>query len=111
MKKPLRTVFISSTVKDLARVRTQVKKFLESQKGPVKIRCLVSECPDFPVDPRSLVNAGTYEVCLANIRRSDFVIQIIGDRYGVRDIRSKSGLISITHAEYREGEVFGVRHE
>ncbi|MBC8456402.1 MAG: DUF4062 domain-containing protein [Deltaproteobacteria bacterium] len=99
--KIVKHIFVSSTVSDLQEERAFVKQYLESHKGTVAIKCLLSEAPDFPVIPTNLFQ-DTYQICLDNLLRSDYVIQLLNKRYGIPEIEDAGELISITHKEYRE---------
>ena len=96
----MKTVFVSSTVSDLREERALIKRLLDDWPDP-HVRCLLSEAPDFPIEPwRGQRDA--YEIALARVREADFVVQVINRRYGVADIDDDCEQISITHAEYRE---------
>lgn len=94
-----KNIFISSTILDLKKERNFIKKFLENYKK-IKIKCFLSEYPDFPVTPLSLAN-DVYQICIDNILNCDYMIQILNKRYGTPDISDKGENISITHKEYR----------
>lgn len=96
---PKKNIFISSTISDLEKERSFIKKFLESY-DPIKITCYLSETPEFPVTPVSLLH-DVYQVCIDNILKCDYMIQILNKRYGVSDIFDKGNQIAITHKEYR----------
>lgn len=97
---PTKMLFVSSTVVDLREERRKLKNFLETH-SPIPLTCLLSEGAAFPVPPR-MVSAHPYDIALDNLCRSDFVIQLINQRYGVADIDDAGDRISITHKEYRE---------
>ena len=88
MKKPL-TIFVSSTRTDLVDEREAVFeaiKRLQHQYDSMEFFGARSEQP--------------IETCLAEVRRSDMLIVILGHRYG--SIVPKMG-VSFTEAEYNEG--------
>ena len=92
-------VFVSSTILDLESARRELRALLEAE-APIPVRSFLSEEPDFPVPPR-LIGRDPFEIALENIRGADFVIQLIGARYGATGTFDGEE-ISITHAEYRE---------
>lgn len=99
-KKPSKYIFLSSTISDLKKERTFIKRFVESY-DIVSITCLLSEAPDFPVYPPSL-SKNTYNICIDNLLKCDYVIQVLNQKYGIPDIEDKGEFISIVHKEYRK---------
>lgn len=102
-RKIIKHIFVSSTIADLEQERAFVKQYLEyyNYKGIVRIECFLSEAPDFPVAPEHL-SKDIYQICLNNLWRSDYVIQLLNKRYGIPDLENAVEFISITHKEYRE---------
>ena len=114
MNKPVKYVFISSTISDLEQERAFVKQYIESY-DIVSITCLLSESPDFPITPSNL-SKDTYHICIENLLKCDYVIQLLNRRYGVSDIEDAGEFISIMHKEYREAfrnrlTVFTIAHK
>lgn len=68
------TVFISSTVKDFAPVRRDLREWLQHRGLDVR----ASEDPDFPVDH----GVTSHDACLRAIEASHLVIVLIGERAG-----------------------------
>lgn len=85
-------IFIASTVFDLRDVRGAVKTFLADHGFIVR----VSENADFPI----LLGHHSYETCLAQVEKSDFVILLIDSRYG-GTIKQGGTEVSITQTEFR----------
>jgi hypothetical protein len=96
-KKSRPTVFISSSVFDLADARGALKYCLEKNYG---FRVLSSEFPDFPIE----ADEHSYEVCLNRVRESDLVIALIDSRYGGIAEKENGIPISITRKEIREAQ-------
>lgn len=114
MNRITRTVFISSTIRDLHNERRAVREFVESRLCEVDIRVLMSEDPDFPVSLESLADKNAYVISLEGVKQSDIMVLLIESRYGVP--LNQLDNISITHAEYREAynhriPVFAFVHE
>lgn len=82
-------VFVSSTVRDLADLRSAVRYFLE-QYG---LEVLTSESPDFP----HALDSEAWKAALAPIDLADYFVSVVGDRAGWI---TESG-ISVTRAEFR----------
>jgi hypothetical protein len=96
MLDPLR-VFISSTCRDLADLRQELRVSLEGERMSVRISEDVTS--DFTVDPR----ADSITSCLRNVDTSDVVLLIADHRYGwvlPREFPDYGGL-SAVHAEYK----------
>lgn len=85
-------IFVSSTIADFRDLRLALKYWLEEAGFEV----LLSECNDFPVDSE----LSTFENCLAHIRQSQYVLLLVGFRYGAL-FDAKNG-VSVTRKEYRE---------
>ncbi len=85
------TYFISSTVKDFAGVRRDLKEWLEARG----ITARLSDHDDFPVEPA----VTSHDACLRAIATSHVMILLIGERYGGRYAGSRQ---SITWREYDE---------
>jgi len=85
------TYFISSTVKDFAGVRRDLKEWLEARG----ITTRLSDHDDFPVEPA----VTSHDACLRAIADSHVMILLIGERYGGRYAGSRQ---SITWREYDE---------
>lgn len=100
-RKIIKRIFVSSTIADLEQERAFVKQYLEYYKGIVRIECFLSEAPDFPVTPEYL-SKDTYQICLNNLGRTDYVIQLLNKGYGIPDLENGVEVISIIHKEYRE---------
>jgi Domain of unknown function (DUF4062) len=83
------TVFLSSTVKDLADLRSAVRFFLEQYGFEVWI----SESPDFPHD----LDDETKLAALRPIEDADYYVLIVGNRTGTL---TNEG-ISVTRSEFR----------
>lgn len=87
MSKPIR-IFISSTYKDLKDVRDRILKFVKALgTAPISMET-------FGSDPNT-----SKEVCLSNVRKSNYFILISGTRYG--DIDKETGK-GYTELEYDE---------
>ena len=82
-------VFVSSTIVDLADLRSTIKYFLEESGFEV----ILSEFPTFP----HALNATARLAAVQAIDASDYFVLIVGDRYGSQ---FDDG-ISVTRAEYR----------
>jgi len=90
-------VFISSTIRDLAFVRSSLAGQIESMLGH---HAVVSESIEF-----NFTGSGNIvESCMEEIEKSDVYLLVIGERYG--SIVPEWG-ISITHAEYRHALATG----
>lgn len=90
-------IFISSTIRDLAFVRSSLAGQIESLLGH---HAVVSESIEF-----NFTGSGNIvESCLEEIEKSDVYLLVIGERYG--SIVPEWG-ISITHAEYRHALAVG----
>jgi len=85
------TFFLSSTIYDVADLRSTIKFMLE-ERG---CRVLASEFNDFGGN----LSQHSYEACLANIEQADFFILLIGGRVG--GWYDEQARISITQQEYR----------
>ena len=87
-------VFISSTVYDLADVRSALKDKIERT---YKYGVLLSESSDFPVAQRT----HSYQACLKQVRKAELLVLLIDTHYG-SEYESESGFpISITRKEVR----------
>lgn len=90
-------VFVSSTCYDLGHLRSDLKRFVESQGYDP----MLSEYNSFPVDP----SATTIENCQANVReRADIFVLIVGGRYGSITPSGKS----ITNVEFLQARAKGI---
>lgn len=85
------TTFISSTVKDFAGTRRDLREWMEGRGLVVRL----SDHDDFPVD----AGVTSHEACLRAIANSHVMILLIGDRYGGRYGGTTQ---SITWREYDE---------
>lgn len=86
-----RKLFLSSTCYDLGDVRTLVEAWaLRHGYEP-----LLSDRASFPVDP----NIHRHDDCLANAKRADLFVLVLGSRFGAPYYADQS--ISITWAEFR----------
>jgi hypothetical protein len=89
----MKSVFVSSTIWDLADVRAEIREFL-ARNG---FQPIMSEYEDFPDD---LSQTGTYEKCRQAVVDCDIFLMIVNNRYGGRrDL--KEGEVSITHQEFK----------
>jgi glucosamine-6-phosphate deaminase len=90
-KKPL--VFISSTVKDLRGERNTTASILTTQY----------EFETFASESEGAKWESSYETCISNLYSSDFVVLILGHRYGYIPKRKAfpfDGRLSVTHGEF-----------
>lgn len=85
------TVFISSTVKDFAPVRRDLREWLESQGAVVRM----SEDDDFPIDE----GVTSHDACVRAVDGCHLMIVLVGDRYGGHYADTPK---SITWREYDE---------
>lgn len=84
-------VFISSTIRDLADLRSALRHWLESAGYDVQL----SEYTDFDRSP----DDDTFESCFANVAKSDYYILLVGSaRGGWYDERER---VTITRQEFR----------
>lgn len=91
------SVFVSSACYDLAQVRADLRKFIDS----IGLEPVMSEYVNFPVDP----DAGTVENSLGAVdTRADIFILVVGARYGSQSEGGKS----ITNIEYLRAKAKGV---
>lgn len=88
MAKP--RIFISSTCFDLNDIRSELTEFLENYNFEV----INSQLPSFGVSPK----VHSHTACLDQVNNADFLILIIGRRYGGTFIGSEK---SITNEEYK----------
>lgn len=88
MAKP--RIFISSTCFDLNDIRSELTDFLESYQFEV----INSQLPSFGVSPKD----HSHTACLDQVHNADYLILIIGRRYGGTFIGSEK---SITNEEYK----------
>lgn len=88
--------FISSTCYDLIDIRAEV----EAEFRKMRLSPILSDRPtsEFLVAP----DANSIENCLANLRRADYVVFILSQRYGPSLAKAVYDDISSTHLEYRE---------
>jgi len=86
-----RKLFLSSTCYNHADLRNEIEKWAESNGYDL----LLSDRPTFPVDP----SMHRHDVCLANVKKADLFVLVIGARFGARYYADQS--ISVTWAEYR----------
>jgi hypothetical protein len=85
------TVFISSTIKDFAPIRRDLRAWFEAQDVLVR----TSEHSDFPVAR----GVDSHDACLAAIAGANLYVLLVGERYGGR---WKGTPKSITWREYDE---------
>lgn len=97
----MRTIFVSSTIRDLGSERSALKSFLENSSRSEKLKVLLSEAPDFPYGPDDTLKS-VYEICIQNVQASDFFILLLYQYYGFRNQPSNDRFVSITHREYLE---------
>src|SRR2546423_8616086 len=90
-------VFISSTCRDLADLRGELRSFLETEGFLVRISEDVES--GFYVDPVG----DTIQSCLKNVEQSDIVVAVLDTRYGwvTPAGHARMGGLSATHAELR----------
>src|SRR4051812_31509077 len=81
-------IFLSSAFKGLQQIRQDLSKRLETAGHSVSKMEIFGARPETPL-----------ETCLADLRKSDLLILIIGTRYGSA---VPGGDISYTHKEFRE---------
>ena len=94
MRKP--TLFISSTCKDLAQIRADLRDIIQSLGYEV----ILSEY-NFPTDPQ----LSTIDNCISVVlERADILILLIGERYGY----IPNGDKSVTHLEYIYARAKGI---
>lgn len=97
----MRTIFISSTISDLKKERLALKEYLEKPIHPENFKVLLSEAEDFLIEPDDTFKS-VYEICINNVRKSDFCILLLNRNYGVKNLPSENRLVSITHLEFLE---------
>ncbi len=85
------TVFLSSTIRDFADLRSALKYWLEESGFEVWL----SEYNDMEKSP----GANTFDACLASIRKANFYILLIGTNKG--SLYNEQDDVSITQQEYR----------
>lgn len=90
-------VFISSTIQDLAGARDAAEHSLASAEvfEPRRVEKLPAH-----EDPSRVV-------CLEEVRTSDTVVLIIGQRYGFVPVENNPEKLSVTHLEYKEAKRAG----
>lgn len=100
----VKRVFISSTVYDLTHERALIRRVLESYRGAASItfECLASDHADFPVSPIERATSHSFDVCIDSVKKCDYFVLLIRNRYGAPIIHHKGDIISITHREFRE---------
>lgn len=96
-----KTVFVSSTVFDLLDVRAELSAAIR-EMGLIPY---VSGCDDSEIS--ALPTANSIETCLEHVRRADFVIVVLDQRYGPRLGKVGFEDISATQLEYREARRSG----
>jgi hypothetical protein len=85
------SVFVSSTINDLAQVRKELGSFIEKDLGMVPV---LSDFSSFPVDP----DLDAIENCLVRVReKADIFVLVVGGRYG-----------SVTNREYLWAKAKGI---
>jgi CheY-like chemotaxis protein len=89
-------IFVSSTCYDLSQIRADLFDFISN----LGYQPVLSEYSSFPIDP----NTDTINNCIENVKSSDILILIIGNRYGSL---TKSGK-SITNTEYLYAKQLGI---
>ncbi len=89
-------IFISSTCYDLSQIRADINDFIFS----VGFQPTLSEYNSFPIDPDN----DTLQNCLDNVKTSDILILIVGNRYGFVTDNGKS----ITNTEYLYAKERGI---
>jgi len=97
---PLKTIMISSTVKDFKDARKILKDVLVAAGYKV----LISEDGSILTDS----SEETYESCLKAVEQSNIVIFLIGSRYG--SLFDETHGISVTRQEYRHAKAIGKRY-
>ncbi len=91
-------IFISSTVYDLIDLRSEVYSYLTELGFSVKVSDI--DISDFKLfQDRSAI-----EICLENVRQSDFIIFILDRRYGNTIDYLGYPNISVTQLEYEEAK-------
>lgn len=97
-----RKIFVSSTIYDLRDERVEIKRYLDNVSIPnVKLTPIMSEYPNtFRFTEEDFTINHTYDTCLNNISRCDYVLLIINKRYNL--IIENNINRSITHMEYLE---------
>lgn len=90
-------IFISSTIDDLLVARTAIDLALRASEvfQPQRVE-------QFPA-----VSQPSKQVCLDEVRNSDAVVILIGQRYGFIPIENNASNLSVTHLEYREAKASG----
>ncbi len=91
------TVFVSSTVRDFAPVRRDLREWLRRRRIDVR----ESEDPEFPVDP----GLHSSDACLRAIEGCHLYVLLVGWRYGGL---YKGTLQSVTWREYDEARARGI---
>ena len=97
----MRIIFLSSTVSDLSKERILVKEHFEKPIHPDKFKVLLSEAPDFPIEPDYTFKS-TSEICILNVRKADFVFLLLKEKYGIKDQLFGTRNVSLMHSEYLE---------
>jgi hypothetical protein len=89
-------VFVSSTFYDLIDIRAEVEAHLRGMSlQPLMSGRITSQLIPLP-------DANSIETCLTHVRKSDYVIVILNNRYGPRLGKVGFEDVSATHLEYRE---------
>jgi hypothetical protein len=76
-------------------------KLLTHWHSAVCFKTLLSERPDFPLNPHGIAKKHSYQLCLDVLAKADYVVLLIKQRYGDPVVLDKKERISITHREYR----------
>ncbi|MBW2011904.1 MAG: DUF4062 domain-containing protein, partial [Deltaproteobacteria bacterium] len=103
LKKNSKKVFISSTVYDNEKEREIICSLLENfDRVPgIRFDCYLSNHPNFPISPNDRTTKHAFDICLVNVRCSDYFILLLKNRYGEPAIENNGDKISITHMEFR----------
>jgi hypothetical protein len=91
------TVFVSSTVKDFAAMRADLRTWLRHTQADVRM----SEAADFPVDDA----VASHDACLRAVEGCHLVVVLIGRRYGGSYAGTPK---SITQREGEEAQRLGI---
>jgi hypothetical protein len=97
----MRIAFISSTISDLKNERHSIKEYLEKPIHPDSFKVLLSEAPDFPLEPEHTFKS-VYEICVLNVHKANFFFLLLNKKYGIKNQLFDNRSVSLTHLEYLE---------
>ncbi|XDD53083.1 DUF4062 domain-containing protein [Leptospira sp. WS4.C2] len=95
-------IFISSTIYDLLDLRAEIYDHLVLSGFTVRLSDI--DQSDFEVYP----DKSAIEICLENVRRSDYFVIILDKRYGKTVENLGYPKISVTHLEYLEAKKYSI---